>query len=60
MSETLYQKACRLWPHNPDWTRQAVHRSRAKYIRAVFYLGDKWILHKAHFVKNKTAVSSVG
>ena len=57
MAESLYQKACRLFPHQNDWTRQATHVMRAKWIRAIYYLGPKWHLHQENYIQRKTACS---
>ena len=54
IEENLYQRACRLFPHKEGWNRQATHVMRAKWIRAVMMLGDKWVYHKSHYAQRKT------
>ena len=53
MTESLYQKACRLFPHKSNWTRQAVHVMRAKWIRAILVMGNKWIYHHDNYIKHR-------
>lgn len=43
MSETLEQQAKRLWPERAGVPEQVTLHNRAAWLKAVKYLGDRWV-----------------
>jgi hypothetical protein len=49
----LYKQACKLWRYNDYTARRVTQQLRAKWIKAVQRMGQKWLMHPDNFVTRK-------